>query len=62
MRAIIRIICSDRYFVYTSQCFGQGEYLMKCEEMDLRIAKSIVDEHLEAEESVEYVKSLLTEI
>jgi len=62
IKAIWKIIFSDRFFVYTSNCYGTGEFKIKCDEVDLRLIQGITEDYLEVEESVNYVKSLLTEI
>ena len=62
IKAIWRLIWSDRYLVYTSNCFGTGTASFKADYVDFRILDSIVQVELEAEEAVNYTKSLLTEI
>lgn len=62
LRAIWKLIWARTYVVYTSRCFLQGTISYKADQYDMMALEDWCDDHIEAEESVEYVKSLLTEI
>ena len=62
LKAIWRLIWAREWFVYTSRTFGFCEIEHEIDAYDLGTIEMTVNDLIEAEESLQYTKSLLAEI
>jgi hypothetical protein len=62
LKAIWRLIFASEFLVYTTKTFGIYKIEERTDEYDLRILNQHLNNLIEAEESLQYTKSILTEI